>query len=328
MLASPTLARDGAPTISYLASPDRWIWVHEQCVSAPGPCEEEAEAQQPVGLAVEELACVGGRRLGSEQDSSPRDREPADVPGWSGGWPGKTVKSKGQAVGIGPAEWRQWRNGLKWLNGLRCTQDWEGCGPSCRVLGAGCWHGGHGLVVGLTSGVVLDQLHWTLWRGHGLIAPGAARTKYRHRMAGRGVKLSNNCCLPEWCCVIQGLLLFLRAIRGADTVWHLAGCEMERHRQMAASQRNTMEQYTTPGPLPQCQTRFEGPNDVLSMAVFAEEPLWVEVLAAIQCSWVALEWKIEKVAVEVNLLRVDLIKWEYHGTMHHAGASPTVPDSI
>ncbi|KAJ1131885.1 hypothetical protein NDU88_010216 [Pleurodeles waltl] len=61
---------------------------------------------------------------------------------------------------------------------------------------------------------------------------------------------------------------------------------------MAASQGNTMEQYTTPAPLPQRQTRVGGSGDDLSMP------------AAIQGSTVALEGKIETEAV--NLLRADL----------------------
>ncbi|KAJ1163672.1 hypothetical protein NDU88_004127 [Pleurodeles waltl] len=67
-----------------------------------------------------------------------------------------------------------------------------------------------------------------------------------------------------------------------------------------------MEQYTTPVPLPQRQTRLGGPRDVLSTPMTAEEPLRAELLAARQGSRVGLEGKIEKVAVELILLRADL----------------------
>ncbi|KAJ1112528.1 hypothetical protein NDU88_000791 [Pleurodeles waltl] len=69
-----------------------------------------------------------------------------------------------------------------------------------------------------------------------------------------------------------------------------------------------MEQYTMPVPLPQRQTQLGGPRDVLSTLVTAEEPSKAELLAAIQCSRVALEGKIETVVVEVNLFRADLRK--------------------
>ncbi|KAJ1103211.1 hypothetical protein NDU88_000638 [Pleurodeles waltl] len=57
----------------------------------------------------------------------------------------------------------------------------------------------------------------------------------------------------------------------ADTTWFLAGGEMGRHWQAATSQGNTMEQLTTPLPLPQHQTQLGGPGDVLSMPVTAEK---------------------------------------------------------
>ncbi|KAJ1196930.1 hypothetical protein NDU88_000793 [Pleurodeles waltl] len=83
---------------------------------------------------------------------------------------------------------------------------------------------------------------------------------------------------------------------------------MGRHRQAATLQGNTMEQYTTPVPLPQCQTCSGESGDVLSMPVTAEEPSRAELLAATQGSRIALEGKIETVAVEVNLLRADFQK--------------------
>ncbi|KAJ1135865.1 hypothetical protein NDU88_002294 [Pleurodeles waltl] len=43
----------------------------------------------------------------------------------------------------------------------------------------------------------------------------------------------------------------------------------------------------------------------MSVPMYPEEPSRAELLAAIQCSRVALEGKIETVAVEVNLLRAD-----------------------
>ncbi|KAJ1177080.1 hypothetical protein NDU88_002344 [Pleurodeles waltl] len=73
-------------------------------------------------------------------------------------------------------------------------------------------------------------------------------------------------------------------------------------------QGNTMEQYTTPAPLPHRQPRLGGSGDGLSTPVTTEEPSRAEILAAIQGSRVAIEGKIETVAVEVNLLRADLRK--------------------
>ncbi|KAJ1218103.1 hypothetical protein NDU88_005688 [Pleurodeles waltl] len=75
---------------------------------------------------------------------------------------------------------------------------------------------------------------------------------------------------------------------------------------MAASQGNTMEQYTTTVHLLQRQTCVGGPRDVLSVPVTVEEPSRAELIAAIQGSRVAIEGKIVTVAVEVNLLRADL----------------------
>ncbi|KAJ1171647.1 hypothetical protein NDU88_003507 [Pleurodeles waltl] len=72
-----------------------------------------------------------------------------------------------------------------------------------------------------------------------------------------------------------------------------------------------MDQYTTPSPLPQRQTHMGGPVEVLGTPAAAEEPLHGECLAAIQSSRVALEVKIETVAVEVNLFRADLRKVFY-----------------
>ncbi|KAJ1129720.1 hypothetical protein NDU88_008086 [Pleurodeles waltl] len=83
---------------------------------------------------------------------------------------------------------------------------------------------------------------------------------------------------------------------------------MGRHRQTTPSQGNTMEQYTTPTPLPQHQTRMGGSAEALVVPATAEEPLYAEILAAIQGTRVALGGKIEMVAVEVNILRKDLCK--------------------
>ncbi|KAJ1128741.1 hypothetical protein NDU88_007116 [Pleurodeles waltl] len=69
-----------------------------------------------------------------------------------------------------------------------------------------------------------------------------------------------------------------------------------------ASEGYTMEQYTTPVPLPQRPARSEGIRDDMRAPVNPEEPSRAELLAAIQGSRVALESKIEIVAVEVNLL--------------------------
>ncbi|KAJ1134624.1 hypothetical protein NDU88_001075 [Pleurodeles waltl] len=67
-----------------------------------------------------------------------------------------------------------------------------------------------------------------------------------------------------------------------------------------------MEQYTTP--LPQRQTRTGGLGEALEVPATAGEPTCTELLATIHGARVALEGKIETVAVEVNLLRADLRK--------------------
>ncbi|KAJ1126245.1 hypothetical protein NDU88_004653 [Pleurodeles waltl] len=84
--------------------------------------------------------------------------------------------------------------------------------------------------------------------------------------------------------------------------------EMGQHWGKDASQGNTMEQYTTPVPLPQRPARSEGSGDDMRVPANPEEPSRVELLGAIQGSRVALEGKIETAAVEVNLLRADLRK--------------------
>ncbi|KAJ1098839.1 hypothetical protein NDU88_003946 [Pleurodeles waltl] len=83
---------------------------------------------------------------------------------------------------------------------------------------------------------------------------------------------------------------------------------MRCHRRTEASQANTMEQYTTSVALPQRPARSEVSGDVANAPSSAGEPSQAELLAAIQGSRVALEGKIETVAVEVNLLRADLQK--------------------
>ncbi|KAJ1190878.1 hypothetical protein NDU88_000197 [Pleurodeles waltl] len=83
---------------------------------------------------------------------------------------------------------------------------------------------------------------------------------------------------------------------------------MGRHQRTVTSQGNTMEQYTTLVALLQCKTRLGGPGDVLGALATAKEPLRAEILAAIQGPMVALEGKIEMVAVEVNLFRADFRK--------------------
>ncbi|KAJ1152391.1 hypothetical protein NDU88_005166 [Pleurodeles waltl] len=80
---------------------------------------------------------------------------------------------------------------------------------------------------------------------------------------------------------------------------------MGRNRRTDASQGKTMEQYTTPVPPPQRHTRLGGSEDSQSVATTTVEPSGAEIFAAIQDSRVALEGKIETVAVEVNLLRAD-----------------------
>ncbi|KAJ1107224.1 hypothetical protein NDU88_004617 [Pleurodeles waltl] len=83
---------------------------------------------------------------------------------------------------------------------------------------------------------------------------------------------------------------------------------MGPHRQTDVLQGNTMEQYTTVGPLPQRAARLGGTEEGQSGMLPAEELSQAEILAAIQGSRVALEGKIETVVVEVNLLRADLRK--------------------
>ncbi|KAJ1082187.1 hypothetical protein NDU88_002355 [Pleurodeles waltl] len=80
------------------------------------------------------------------------------------------------------------------------------------------------------------------------------------------------------------------------------------HERTDTSQGNTMEQYSTPVPLPQCPARSDESGDNMRVPANPELPSCVELLAAIQGSRVALEGKIETVAVEVNLLRADLLK--------------------
>ncbi|KAJ1207952.1 hypothetical protein NDU88_003342 [Pleurodeles waltl] len=83
---------------------------------------------------------------------------------------------------------------------------------------------------------------------------------------------------------------------------------MGRHRRTDVLQGNTMEQYTTVVPTPQRATWLGGSDKGQSRLMPAEELSQAEILAAIQGSRVALEGKIETVAVEVNLLRADLRK--------------------
>ncbi|KAJ1165779.1 hypothetical protein NDU88_006196 [Pleurodeles waltl] len=83
---------------------------------------------------------------------------------------------------------------------------------------------------------------------------------------------------------------------------------MGRHKRTDISKGNTMEQYTTPLPLPHRPARSDENVDNMRVPVNPEEPSRAELLAAIQGSKVALEGKIETVAVEVNLLRADLRK--------------------
>ncbi|KAJ1139760.1 hypothetical protein NDU88_006127 [Pleurodeles waltl] len=69
-----------------------------------------------------------------------------------------------------------------------------------------------------------------------------------------------------------------------------------------------MEQYTTPMPLPQRHTHTGGSAEALEEPATEGEPTRAELLATIHGAGVALEAKIEMVAVEVNLLRADLRK--------------------
>ncbi|KAJ1216375.1 hypothetical protein NDU88_003977 [Pleurodeles waltl] len=105
-------------------------------------------------------------------------------------------------------------------------------------------------------------------------------------------------------CMIEGIG------SGFPDGWWLCGdCPvMGRHRKTDVSQGNATGQYTTAVPTPQHVTRVAGSDDGQSGLLPVEEPLRTEILAAIQGSRVALEGKIEMVAVEVNLLRADLRK--------------------
>ncbi|KAJ1134619.1 hypothetical protein NDU88_001070 [Pleurodeles waltl] len=69
-----------------------------------------------------------------------------------------------------------------------------------------------------------------------------------------------------------------------------------------------LEQFITSTPLPQRQTHLGGPEEALEEPATAGEPTRAELLAVIQGARVALEGKIETVAVEVNLLQADLHK--------------------
>ncbi|KAJ1160565.1 hypothetical protein NDU88_001061 [Pleurodeles waltl] len=83
---------------------------------------------------------------------------------------------------------------------------------------------------------------------------------------------------------------------------------MGRHKRTDALQGNTMQQYTKPVVLLQRVVRLEVSGDAVGTPLNTKEPSRVELLTAIQGSQVALEGKIETVAVEVNLLRAELRK--------------------
>ncbi|KAJ1143153.1 hypothetical protein NDU88_009464 [Pleurodeles waltl] len=83
---------------------------------------------------------------------------------------------------------------------------------------------------------------------------------------------------------------------------------MGRHWKTDVSQGNTMEQFTTAVPTLQRVTRVAGSDDGQSGLLPVEEPSRAQILTAIQGSRVALEGKIEMVAVDVNLLTADLRK--------------------
>ncbi|KAJ1209137.1 hypothetical protein NDU88_004515 [Pleurodeles waltl] len=83
---------------------------------------------------------------------------------------------------------------------------------------------------------------------------------------------------------------------------------MGHHKGMDSSQGNTMEQYTTPVAPHWWPAGLEVSGDAAGAPLSAGEPSRAELLAAIQGSRVALEGKIETVAVEINLLRADLRK--------------------
>ncbi|KAJ1153050.1 hypothetical protein NDU88_005817 [Pleurodeles waltl] len=80
------------------------------------------------------------------------------------------------------------------------------------------------------------------------------------------------------------------------------------HKRTDASQGNTMEQYTTPVAPLRRPAGLEVSGDAAGAPLSAGEPSQTELLVAIQGSRVALEGKIETVAVEVNLLTADLRK--------------------
>ncbi|KAJ1200720.1 hypothetical protein NDU88_004541 [Pleurodeles waltl] len=80
------------------------------------------------------------------------------------------------------------------------------------------------------------------------------------------------------------------------------------HKRTNTLQGNTMEHYTTPVPRSQRPARSDENGDTIGAPVNPEEPSRAELLATIQGSRVALEGKIETVAVEMNLLRADLRK--------------------
>ncbi|KAJ1129270.1 hypothetical protein NDU88_007641 [Pleurodeles waltl] len=83
---------------------------------------------------------------------------------------------------------------------------------------------------------------------------------------------------------------------------------MGHHKRTDASQGNTMEQYTTPVAPQRRPVGLEVSGNAAGAPLSAGKPSQAEPLAAIQGSYVALEGKIETVAVEVNLLRADLWK--------------------
>ncbi|KAJ1169215.1 hypothetical protein NDU88_001121 [Pleurodeles waltl] len=64
---------------------------------------------------------------------------------------------------------------------------------------------------------------------------------------------------------------------------------MRWHKRTDTSQGNTMEQYTTPVPLPQRPARLDVSGDDMRVPMNPEEPSREELLAAIQGSRVALE---------------------------------------
>ncbi|KAJ1105451.1 hypothetical protein NDU88_002857 [Pleurodeles waltl] len=138
--------------------------------------------------------------------------------------------------------------------------------------------------------ICLPRNCWRVWRPFDFLA-----------LLGTGLSRSGVLRIPFW---------------WSFTVWNLSGrpvalpvwSSMGRHRRTEASQGNTMEQYTTPVALPQRTARSEVSGDVVDTPLSAGEPSQAERLVAIQGYLVALEGKIDTVAVEVNLLRADLRK--------------------